>query len=601
MRIEYLRNVRTFVRMVYRAAPGLFYAQVAITAVAGVSPLGSMYLGARLLELVASVAQTSWSIEQISREAFLLLGCTAGLTVVMQGLALLGDCTQKMQQKLVAQHIQELIATKAAMIDLEHFETPDFHNRLAQSNTDAAYRPFAIVQQLLTIGSSLSSLVALSVVIAIWHWWLLPVIVATPLVVLWLAAKEAQVTFDENAEKTKLERDVGYIRGVLAGDQMAKDIRLFCLQPFFLSRFRSLWADVYALEKATARRRLFKEIAPTILLTINQASLAAYVLWQVLLHRIGFREFVFFTQSMASLQGSFTRLMRALGMIHEHALFVQDIAKFLAIENRVESSGREPLSVAFTQPTLSFRNVSFTYAGATQPAIVDLSFDLMPGETVALVGENGAGKSTLVKLIGGLYAPSQGVISLDGVDAAKIPREQLRQMLGMTMQDFVIYHLSVAENIGLGDVRHLEDRERIEEAARKSGLDQIVSRLPDGYRTLLGRYYRRGHEFSGGQRQLVALSRTLLRNAPILVLDEPTAALDARSEEHFFDLIFSHKSLKRPSVLLVTHRLSSVMRADRIIVLERGRMVEQGDHETLLRRGTKYAEMYRQYARAATA
>ena len=290
-------------------------------------------------------------------------------------------------------------------------------------------------------------------------------------------------------------------------------------------------------------------------------------------------------------------LSRTLGALHEGNLYAKRLFGFLATEPVVEvSRGSAAEPAAGRPPRIVFEQVGFRYPGTDRMVLTDLDLSIEPGESVALVGNNGAGKSTVVKLLVGLYEPTAGRILLDGIDIASLDRSELRARLSVVFQDFVIYHFSAWDNVGFGRLDRLADRAAVEAVARQSGLDRVVRQLPDGYDTVLGRFWEKGHELSGGQRQLVALARALLRQAPVLVLDEPSSALDVRTERAFFERLLDGEADR--TTILISHRYSTVRRADRILVLADGRLVEQGSHDELMRLAGEYAEMYRLHSAA---
>jgi ATP-binding cassette subfamily B protein len=327
-----------------------------------------------------------------------------------------------------------------------------------------------------------------------------------------------------------------------------------------------------------------------------QAALIAFTAFQALQGDITIGQFNLYTQSIVQLGGQMPEFMFMVGALHESNLFAAGLFGLLAMKPQVEvprPDSKIHLSNISSTPRLEFRNVSFAYPGDNRAVLKDISFIIQPGEAVALVGGNGAGKSTLVKLLAGLYEPTEGQILLDETDIRTLDRRDLRAYLSVIFQDYNIYHFSARENVGVGQVSLLDDSERIEVAAQRSGLDRVIARLPDGYNTVLGRFWERGHELSGGQRQLVALTRALLREAPILILDEPSAALDVYTERRFFQRLLQDRSGgPTQTVVFISHRFTTVRRADRILVLENGRLTGQGTHEDLVSQGGRYAEMF---------
>lgn len=335
----------------------------------------------------------------------------------------------------------------------------------------------------------------------------------------------------------------------------------------------------------------------------TQVALITFAAVQALHGAISVGRFNQYMLTIIQLGGQLPMLAVSVGSLHQDNLFVARLFAFLAIEPRVEAPGprREPWSsgraaavVPAARPPLVFEHVSFSYPGTDREVLTDISFEARAGQSIALVGSNGSGKSTIVKLLADLYEPTVGSVSLNGTDIRSLDRATLRACLSVVFQDFIIYHFSARENVGLGQVSLLDDHERIADAAQRSGLDRVIAALPDGFDTVLGRFWHKGHELSGGQRQLVALARSLLRTASVLVLDEPSAALDARNEAEFFQRLLDDPGTGAAQcIIFISHRLSVARRADRILVLKQGRIVEQGSHEALMDMAGSYADMFR--------
>ena len=326
-----------------------------------------------------------------------------------------------------------------------------------------------------------------------------------------------------------------------------------------------------------------------------QTTFTLYVIVLLLWHALSFGQYSLYTQSASQLNAAFLSLMLALAQLYETQLFLSYLFDFLALEATVEKEGIQTGPIDDTElmsPCLEFREVTFRYPDTEKNAIDHLSFTLHPGEVMALVGRNGAGKTTFVKLLAGLYQPTQGQILLDGVDITTLDRNILRAHLGILFQDYPVYNLSAAQNIGVGKIEQIENYARIEDAARRSGFHQIVESFPEKYETMLGRWIERGQELSGGQRQLAGLARALMRDAPIVILDEPTAALDPQNEWQFFQDLLTERRVKNQSIIFISHRFSSVRHADRILVLDGGKKIEEGNHQELMERKGVYAEMF---------
>lgn len=393
---------------------------------------------------------------------------------------------------------------------------------------------------------------------------------------------------------TPLRRELDYLRTLGASKESAKELKLFGMSSFLTGRYKELSDQVYERNVELAGRRLRVGTLLGVLTTAGYYSAYAYVIFRTLQGALSIGTLTFLTGAIAGASANIQMMFSTFSGIADQALFLTDLLAFFAVKPTIQSPAHalpapRPIRMGF-----EFQNVSFAYPGASKPVLDQISLSIEPGERIALIGENGQGKTTLVKLLTRLYDPNSGRILLDGVDLREYDLEDLYSQVGVIFQDFMRYDMTAAENIAVGKIDELHNDSRIATAAAKGRADVIIRKLPLGYQQMLGRRFDGGVDLSGGEWQKIALARAYLRDAQLLILDEPTASLDARSEHEVFDR-FAELS-KGKMALLISHRFSTVRMADQILVLEGGRIAEEGSHQQLMSRGGRYSEMFEMQA-----
>jgi ATP-binding cassette, subfamily B, bacterial len=524
-----------------------------------------------------------------------LLALELAIALVGEGLTRLSALLESLLGDLFANRTSVELMRHSATLDLEQFENAEIYDKLERARRQTVNRIGLFTLLLATIQDAIT-LATLAVALAVYVPWLLVLLVVAVLPSLLGETHFASLGYSLLYSWTPERRQLDYLRYIAASDVSAKELKLFGLSDFLVGRYDRLSGEFYEANKALAVRR---SLVSSLLAAVG--TLGYYAAYAVIIYLtvVGHRSpaGVFTIGVLTFLAGSFRqsrdliqRVLLSLSQIFEQSLYLDDLFSFLALEPRIrpEHGARQvpsPIRQGFT-----FENVGFRYPGAEQWAVRGLSFTLAPGERLALVGENGAGKTTLVKLLARLYDPAEGRILLDGVDLREYDLASLRRNVGVIFQDFVRYDFLLRENIAVGNIARLEDEPRIESAAARSLADTVAARLPGRYGQMLGRRFEGGVDLSGGEWQKVALARAYMREAQLLILDEPTAALDARAEYEVF-LRFSELTQGRMAVL-ISHRFSTVRMADRILVLRGGELVEQGTHEELLALGGLYSELF---------
>jgi ATP-binding cassette subfamily B protein len=592
---SYLSALGPLARLIWRAGPPLLLASAGLAVAGGILPALDIVIVSALLE---SLVRASHLAQGGGAPHFvLLLVALAAVGLVTQVTERLTQLVMQLQSTRISDRVQLLVAEKAARVDLSAFEDRAFHNEMRTVSNEAQFRAMQVMMQLMSGVTITATLVSLSVILVLWHPWVVAALLAASAATLWVSTHFGSERFELVVGRAEAERVKHYLYNLLVTDQAAKEIRLFDLGDLFVGRFRGLLGDLYRQDRRLVVRQLGYSMPAGLLLAGTQIALIVFAAVQARHGIITVGQFNQYLLTIVSLGGQLPLLAVSVGSVHQGNLFAARLFAFLATEPKVEArSGVVSAGVPgppAAPPHIAFDGVCFAYPGTDRQVLTDVSFEIRPGQTIALAGSNGSGKSTIVKLLAGLYEASAGSVSVNGTDIRVLGPAALRAQLSVVFQDFTVYHLSARENVGLGQVCFLDDDERIAAAARRSGLDHVIARLPDGFDTVLGRFWDKGHELSGGQRQLVALARALLRQAPVLVLDEPSAALDARAEAEFFARLLGEPEAEPArTVIFVSHRLSTARRADRIVVLKEGRIVEQGSHEDLMQARGLYAEMF---------
>jgi len=585
-RLQSLRNIPPVLRIIWDSSPAVVTWGLILRAISALSPLALLAVARLIIDAV--VVHLSHGTP-LRSDFWWLVGLEFGLACVASILNRIVDyCDTLLADKFI-RHISVRIMHHASRLNLASYEDPLFHDKLERARVQATDR-LGMVQQLGRLVQQVITTATLAASILLFLPWLLVVLTACVVPAFLGESHFAFLGYAQAFRQTPIKRQIDYLRFLGASKDSAKELKLFGLSKFLTDRFQQLSDDIYKQNVSLAKRRLIASALLSLLTTVGYYGAYAYVILETVSGKMTVGTLTFLTGAIAGASANLQMIFSTFSSIADQSLFLTDLLQFFAVRPTVFS---KPNALKTPRPItrgIEFRDVSFSYPGGGRPILRNLNLVLKPDERIALIGENGEGKTTIVKLLTRLYDPTFGQILLDGVDLREYDLEDYSSNIAVIFQDFMRYDMTACENIAVGQIEARRNLEQIELAAKKSLAEGVIRKLPRGYDQMLGRRFETGVDLSGGEWQKVALARAYLRDAQILVLDEPTAALDARSEHQVFERFA--ELTKGKMALLISHRFSTVKMADRIIVLERGVIAEEGRHEQLMAYGGRYAEMF---------
>ena len=587
-------------RFVWQASKVPTILQGLLVAFLGMLPIASLYLVKMIIDQVAALALSPPSsvMDPVFYIVLQLIMAACGIGLLTALLNFAADYIKKFQAQTVADYMYAVLHEQSCRVDLAFFESPEYRDTLFRAQQEGPYRPTNIVSGLFSTGQAGASFVAVAWLLAMLNPLFPLIMIAAAVPGVLLRLKYSGKIYEWQEKRTEDERRAYYFHWMLTGDAHAKEFRLFNLGRYFIERFRQIRSTLKEEKLWFERRRAIGDFIAQASSLICVFGSFAYIAFRAARGEITIGDLVMYFQAFQRGLGFLKTLLETGAEMYEDNLFLSHFYEFLKVKPDVKSP-LLPVPVPEKIKTgIEFKTVDFSYHKNEKKVLNCVKFSISPGEIIALVGKNGSGKSTIVKMLTRLYDPQKGGVYLDGINIKKFDIGLFRKKISIVFQDHIKYYLTAGENILLGDMERDADAESIRTAAIESGIDKKISRLPDEYDTLLGRWFKNGEELSIGQWQMLAISRAFFRDAEIVVLDEPSSALDPEAEKKLF--VSLRRLMQNRSALIISHRYSTVRQADRILVMDQGRIIEQGSHDDLMGLNGEYARLYNTQAKGYT-
>ena len=585
----FLRTLHGALSFVWQSSPSLAVGSIVVRVTQGLLPLVALYLTKLLIDAVTEGLKAPSAEVSLTPITMILAGL-AGVAVASAMLTGVASLISRIHAQVVTDHMHALLQAKSVEVDLAYYEDARYQDTLHRAQEEAPYRPTAILNALLQFGQDAISLLAMAGILWWLHWGVIPVLMVAAIPYFFVRLQQSNRLFAWERERTPLERKAWYVNMLLTQATAAKEVRLFDLGPRLQQWFQNARSVLCQERIALERRWMFVGLAGQIVAVAGVFGVYSFVAIKTFQGLLTVGDLVMYFMAVQRASGFLESLGWSVSRLYESNLFLTTLGEFLGIQSHLPESTHPK---RFPQPIkqgITFDHVSFQYPQEERVAIRDLTFTIGPEEHVAFVGANGVGKTTLVKLLCRLYDPSGGRITIDGEDLRDYPIADVRGAVSGIFQDFVKFQFSAKDNIALGVKSSDVGLPAVTHVAKQAGIHEAIERLPKGYESLLGKLFDGGHELSIGEWQKVALARAVLRDSQVLILDEPTSAMDAKTEAEFFERF--HELARGRMAILISHRLATVKMADRIFVVDHGQILERGTHDELMRQQGLYATLF---------